>query len=63
MGRDDKDCRILELMRERTSDTYKVKEEMMALKYAPYFNQVPPLFNPSQPQYNNAQQPHYNNAQ
>jgi hypothetical protein len=62
VGHDDKDCRTLELMRERTSDTYRVQAEMMTGKDAPQFNQVPPPFNPTQAQYNNAQ-PQYNPTQ
>jgi hypothetical protein len=37
VGHDDKDCRTMELMRERTSDTYRVQEEMMTGKVAPQF--------------------------
>jgi hypothetical protein len=29
VGHDDKDCRTMELMRERNLDTYRVQEEMM----------------------------------
>jgi hypothetical protein len=32
VGHDDKDCRTMDLMRERTSDTYRVQEEMMTGK-------------------------------
>jgi hypothetical protein len=35
----------MELMRERTSDTYRVQEEMMTGKVAPQFNQVPAPYN------------------
>jgi hypothetical protein len=45
VGHDDKDCRTMELMRERTSDTYRVQEEMMTGQDAPQFNQVPPPYN------------------
>ena len=62
MGHDDKDCRKMELMRERTSNTYRVQEEMMTGKYTPHFNQAPPPYNNAQQQYNNAQ-PQYNNTQ
>ena len=44
VGHDDKDCRTLELMRERNSDTYRVQEEMMIGKVAPQFENVPPPF-------------------
>jgi hypothetical protein len=54
VGHDDKDCRTMELMRERTSDTYRVQEEMMTGQVAPQFNQVPPPYNNAQQQYNNA---------
>jgi hypothetical protein len=50
VGRDDKDCRKMELMRERTSNTYMVLEEMMTGKFAPHFNQVPTQYKNSQPQ-------------
>jgi hypothetical protein len=33
------------LMRERTSDAYRVQEEMMTGKDAPWFNQVPSPYN------------------
>jgi hypothetical protein len=59
VGHDDKDCRTLELMRERTSDTYRVQAEMMTGKATPQFNNVQPQFNLVQPQYNNVQ-PQYN---
>jgi hypothetical protein len=52
----------MELMRERTSDTYRVQEEMMTGKVAPHFNQVPPPYNTVQQQYNTVQ-PQYNNVQ
>jgi hypothetical protein len=56
----------MELMRERTSDTYKVQAEMMTVKFAPYFNQVPAPYNIVPQQYNTSQlqynttQPQYN---
>jgi hypothetical protein len=62
VGHDDKDCRTMELMRERTSDTYKVQEKMMIGKFAPQFNQVPTPYNNVQQQYNIAQS-QYNNSQ
>jgi hypothetical protein len=61
VGHDDEDCRMLELMRERTSDNYGVQEKMMAGKDAPQFIQVPQPYNNAQPQYNNVQ-PDYNPA-
>jgi hypothetical protein len=62
VGHGDKDCRTMELMRERNSDTYRVQEEMMSGQATPHFNQVPPPYNNVQQQYNTAQ-PKYNNAQ
>ena len=38
VGHDDKDYRTMELMRERTSDAYRVKVEIMAGQDAPQFN-------------------------
>jgi len=35
----------MEMMRERTSYTYRVQEEMIIGKYAPPFNQVPTPYN------------------
>jgi hypothetical protein len=55
VGHDDKDCRMMELMRERTLDTYRVQEEMMTRQVTPQFSQVPPPYNNVQPWYNNAQ--------
>jgi hypothetical protein len=52
MGHDDKDCRKMDLMTERMSDTYRVQEEMMTRQYAPQFNQVSPPYNITQHQYN-----------
>jgi hypothetical protein len=37
VGHDDKDCRTMELMRERNSDTYRVQVEMMTGQDAPHF--------------------------
>ena len=37
VGHDDKDCRTMELMRERTSDTYRMQVEMMTGQDAPHF--------------------------
>jgi hypothetical protein len=42
VGHYDKDCRNMDLMRERMSDTYRVQHEMMTGKDAPQFNQAPP---------------------
>jgi hypothetical protein len=50
----------MEMMRETTSDTYRVQEEMMKVEVAPHFNQVPPPYNNVQQQYNNVQ-PQCNN--
>jgi hypothetical protein len=52
----------MELMRERTSDAYRVEAKMMTGKAGPKFNQVPSPYNIAQQQYNTVQQP-YNNAQ
>jgi hypothetical protein len=41
VGHDDKDCRTMDLMRERTSDAYRVQAEMMTGQATPQFNQVP----------------------
>ena len=38
VGHDDKDCRTMELMRERTLDIYRVQEEMGTGKNTPQFN-------------------------
>jgi alpha-acetolactate decarboxylase len=62
MGHEDKYCITMELMRERTSDAYRVQEEMMTGQVAPQFNQVPYPYNTSQQQYNTTQQP-YNTVQ
>jgi hypothetical protein len=62
VGHDDKDCRTMELMRERTSDAYRVQAEMMTGQETPQFNQAPAPYNTAQQQYNTAQQP-YNNVQ
>jgi ribosomal protein S18 len=43
VGNDDKDYKTMDLMRERTSDTYRVQAEMMTGKDAPQFNQAPPV--------------------
>jgi hypothetical protein len=45
VGHDDKDCRTMELMRERTSDAYRVQAEMMTGQAAPQFNQTPAPYN------------------
>jgi hypothetical protein len=38
VGHDEKDYRTMDLMSERNSDTYMVKEDMMTGKNAPHFN-------------------------
>jgi hypothetical protein len=38
----------MDLMRERTLDTYRVQEEMMKEQVAPYFIQVAPSYNTTQ---------------
>jgi hypothetical protein len=38
----------MELMRERTSDNYRLQAEMMIGKTASQFNQVPPPYNNAQ---------------
>jgi hypothetical protein len=55
VGHDDRDCRMLEFMKEITLDTYRVQLEMMTGQVAPQYNNVQPQFNPTQLQYNNAQ--------
>jgi hypothetical protein len=62
VSHDEKDCRTMELMRERTTYTYRVQEEMMTGKFSPHFNQVPSPYNIAPQQYNIAQ-PQYNIAQ
>jgi hypothetical protein len=52
VGHDDKDCRTMDLMRERTSDAYRVKEEMMIRQATPQYNQVPAPHNTAQQKYN-----------
>jgi hypothetical protein len=52
VGHDDKDCRTMDLMRERTSDAYRVQLEMMTGQVAPQFNQVPDLYNTVPKKYN-----------
>jgi hypothetical protein len=42
---DETDCRTMELMRERTSDAYRVQAEMMIGQAAPQFNQVQAPYN------------------
>jgi hypothetical protein len=37
---DDKDCRMMDLMRERTSEAYRVQEKMMTGQAEAQFNQV-----------------------
>jgi hypothetical protein len=62
VGHDDKDCRTMELMWERTSDAYRVWAEMMTGQAAPQFTQSLSPYNTMQQQYNIASQ-QYNNAQ
>jgi hypothetical protein len=52
----------MELMQERTLDTYRVQADMMTGQATPQFNQVPSLYNTTHKQYNTVQQP-YNTAQ
>ena len=52
---------ITKMMWERTSDAYRVHEEMMIGQATPQFNQAPTPYNTVQQQYNTAQQP-YNTA-
>ena len=52
VGHDDKDCRTMDLMRERKSYLYRVQVEMMTGKDAPQFNQVPSPYNTVQQKYN-----------
>jgi len=52
VGHDEKYCRTIDLMRERTSDMYKMQEKMITGKTTPPFNQVPPPYNNLQQQYN-----------
>jgi hypothetical protein len=42
VGHDDKDCRTMDLVRERTSDAYMVQEEMMIGKAAPWLTKYQP---------------------
>jgi hypothetical protein len=62
VGHDDKDCKTIDLMRERTSYTYRVQEEIIIGQVAPQFNQVPPPYNNAEKHYKNVQ-PQYNNVQ
>jgi hypothetical protein len=62
VGHDKKDCKTMELMWERTSDTYRVQAEMMLGQVAPQFTQAPTPYNTTQQEYIIAQKP-YNNAQ
>jgi hypothetical protein len=63
VGHEDKDCRTLEIMKERTSYAYRVQDELMTTQ--PMCNNK--YNNAQQPQYNTVQQfqaqPQYNNAQ
>jgi hypothetical protein len=40
VGHEDKNCRTLELMKERTSDAYKMQDELMEGHTAPQFGNV-----------------------
>jgi hypothetical protein len=62
VGHDDKYCRNMELMRERTSDTYRVQLEMMIGQYENQYSKVQQPYKNEKHQYNNTQ-PQYNNAQ
>jgi hypothetical protein len=59
----------MDLMRERTSDAYRVQAEMMIGQAKPQFNQVPTSYKTAQQHYNivqqqyNTVQPQYNTAQ
>jgi hypothetical protein len=63
VGHDDKDCKTMDLMRERTSDTYRVQVKLMTGQAALQFNQEPPQYNALPQQYNNAQPQQYNTTQ
>jgi hypothetical protein len=52
----------MDMMRQRTSYTYRVQVEMTIGQFAPHFNQVPLPYNNVQRQYNVAQR-QYINAQ
>jgi hypothetical protein len=45
LGHNKKYCRTMELMRERTSNAYKVQAEMMIGKATPQLNQAPTPYN------------------
>jgi hypothetical protein len=45
VGHDDKYCRTMELMRERTLDAYRVQAKMMTGQAVPEFNLVPTPYN------------------
>jgi hypothetical protein len=49
----------MELMREKTLDTYRVKAKMMTGQVASHFNQVSAPYNTEKPWYN-TMQPQYN---
>jgi hypothetical protein len=48
VGHDDKDCRTMELMQERTSDAYRVHAEIMTGQAMPQFNQALAPYNTAQ---------------
>jgi hypothetical protein len=48
----------MELMQERTSDTYRVQAKMMTGKVMPQFNQSLAPYNTAQQQYNNSKPPY-----
>jgi hypothetical protein len=52
----------MELMRERTSDAYRIQAEMMTGQEAPQFTQAPAPYNTTQQHYNTVPQL-YNNVQ
>jgi hypothetical protein len=47
-------CKTMDLMRERTLDTYRVQAKLMIGQAALQFNQAPPQYNTASQQYNNA---------
>jgi hypothetical protein len=55
VGHDEKDCRTMELMREGTSNTYRVQVEIMKRQATPQFNQIPTPYNTTPQQYNISQ--------
>jgi hypothetical protein len=65
VGHEEKNCRTLDLMKERTSDAYMMQDESMARHTMPHFGnahqfqEVPQFQQP--PQYNQAPQYHQHN--